>query len=105
MLYKTLRLIGVLSLALALATAGFAPAAGASLPKVALYSAGWSPAYNADVLAKLTGTSMFSQVDNLSPLGCDQSSSHRGLDPTPTLATLQEYAAVLIYSDCPFYDP
>jgi hypothetical protein len=101
---KTLHLFGVLSLALALALAGYAPAAGAPLPKVALYSAGWSPAYNPDVIAKLTGTGMFSQVDDLSPLGCDPFPPYRGLNPTPSLATLQEYAAVLIYSDCGFYD-
>ena len=104
MSHKTLRISGVLFLALALTFAGFAPAEGAVLPKVALYSAGWSPAYNPDVIAKLTGTGMFSQVDNLSPLGCDPFSPYHGLDATPTLATLQQYAAVLVYSDCAFYD-
>ena len=102
MLRKTLHLSGILFLALALAIASFGPAAGASLPTVAVYSVDVSLAHTLDVIAKLNGTGMFSQVDNLSPLGCDLFPPYHGLDPTPTLATLQQYSAVLVYSNCAF---
>jgi hypothetical protein len=105
MSFKNLRVLGVFVLSLALAVAGFTPAASAPLPKVALYSAGGQLGTNADVVAKLTATGMFSQVDDLSPLGCNLVPPYNGLDATPSLATLQEYAAILVYSNCSFNDP
>jgi hypothetical protein len=88
-------------MALAAAVAGMAVAqragsASASLPKVAVYAADHS-AEMADVVAKLTASGLYSQVDNLSPVGC-------GSDPSPTLSTLEQYAAVLVWSDCNFND-
>jgi len=60
--------------------------------KVAVYAADTAP-YTADVQAKLTSTGLFSQVDAfLVESG----------DPVPTLAELQEYDAVLVYSDGEF---
>jgi len=84
-------------LVMAIAFAGFTPALAAPLPKVAVYAADIIDWTN-EVVTKLTATGLYSQVDNLSPLGC-------GSDPTPTLATLQLYAAILVYSDCGFNDP
>jgi hypothetical protein len=71
--------------------------AAAALPKVAVYGSD-HPAWTAEVVAKLVASGSFSQVDNLSPLGCQA-------DPTPTLARLQQYSAVLVYSNCRFNDP
>jgi hypothetical protein len=107
---KNLRVLGVFVLSLVLAVAGFtpaasAPSASASLPKVAIYNAGGTVGTNADVVAKLTATGMFSQVDDLSPLDCNPFDPYNGLDATPSLATLQEYAAILVYSNCSFNDP
>jgi hypothetical protein len=72
-------------------------ARAASLPKVAVYAADF-PDYTKEVVSKLTATGLYSQVDNLSPSGF-------GLDLTPTLATLQQYAAVMVYSNWNFNDP
>ena len=62
------------------------------LPKVAVYGAE-EASWNADVQAKLTSTGLFSGVDAflVSP----------GYE-VPTLAELQEYDAVLVYSDIEF---
>ena len=73
------------------------PVAAASLPKVAVYAAESSDRI-ADVIGKLTATGLFQQVDNLSPACC-------GSDPTPTLTTLQQYSAVLVWSDYCFNNP
>jgi PKD repeat protein len=62
------------------------------LPKVAVYGAE-EASWNADVQAKLTSTGLFSQVDAFTVVSGD---------PTPTLAELQEYDAVLVYSDWEF---
>lgn len=97
MSYKFFRLVVSLFLALAIAFAEFTPAATAPLPKVAVYAADIRTWIN-EVVTKLSDTGLYSQVDNLSPLGC-------GSDPTPTLATLQQYAAVIVWSDCVFNDP
>ncbi|MFI5041873.1 MAG: hypothetical protein ACHQNA_08490 [Acidimicrobiales bacterium] len=72
-------------------------ARAAALPKVAVYYADF-PGNAADVVSKLTASGQFSQVDNLSPLCC-------GSDPTPSLATLQQYAAVLVWSNFAFNNP
>ena len=89
------------SVALAAVVAGVAvgqraSGASAALPKVAIYAADHSLEM-ADVVAKLTASGLYSQVDNLSPVGC-------GSDTSPTLATLEQYAAVLVWSDCGFND-
>ncbi len=77
-------------LAMLIGLAWVSPAA-AALPKVAVFAAEYQPAI-LDVVGKLTATGLFQQVDNLSPAGY-------GYDPTPTLATLQQYSAVLVWSD------
>ncbi len=73
------------------------PIAAIPLPTVAVYSSTYESAWNDEVIAKLTATGDFQQIDNLSPLACS-------LDLTPTLATLAQYSAVLVYSDCKFND-
>lgn len=73
--------------------------AGASTPlpttlaRVAVYA---STTYGTDVLNRLRATHRFASVDSL---GNDCSEA-----PTPTLATLLHYRAVLVYSDCDFND-
>ncbi|MGZ5543840.1 MAG: immunoglobulin domain-containing protein, partial [Limisphaerales bacterium] len=64
-------------------------------PRVAIYGAE-SSSWNADVKAKIVGTGLFlnADIDVFDP-----STS------TPTLATLQQYAAVLTWSDSPYQDP
>lgn len=73
------------------------PIAATPLPTVAVYSSAKESAWNVEVVVKLTATGYFQQIDNLSPLACS-------LDLTPTLATLNQYSAVLVYSDCEFND-
>ncbi len=88
-------------LAMLFSFAGFSSAHAVLLPKVAVYAADlnyYGSYWIDDVVTKLTATGLFSQVDNLSPLGC-------GADSTPTLAALQQYDAVMIWSDCSFNDP
>jgi Ca2+-binding RTX toxin-like protein len=93
-----LRMISVLViLAMVFSFANVISAAAAPLPKVAVYAADDINWIN-EVVTKLTATGLYSQVDNLSPVG-------GSLDPTPTLATLQQYAAVMVWSDNPFNDP
>ena len=60
-------------------------------PKVAVYGAD-SASHTADVQAKLNSTGLFSQVDVFLVES----------DPVPTLAELQEYDAVLVYSNGQF---
>jgi ELWxxDGT repeat protein len=62
------------------------------LPKVAVYGAEYAD-WNPDVQAKLNSTGLFSQVDAFL-VGSG--------DPVPTLAELEEYDAVLVYSDWEF---
>jgi hypothetical protein len=61
--------------------------------KVAVLGADYT-AWVADVVSKISGTGYFSQVDTI-----DVGST------TPTLAQLQQYSAVLVYSDYDFSDP
>jgi hypothetical protein len=67
--------------------------------KVAIYGAHNIAAWNNDVKSKLIGTGMFDQVD-VYFVG-----TGGGAIPTPTLAQLQQYNAVLVYSDSAFSDP
>ena len=57
---------------------------------VAILGSPGDPAWNDDVKRKLLGTGFFAQVDSINIA-----------DKTPTLAELQSYAAVLVYSDFP----
>ena len=62
---------------------------------VAVLGSPGDPAWNDEVRSKILGTGLFAQVDII-----DVASM------TPTLADLQQYAAVLVYSDSPgFADP
>ena len=60
---------------------------------VAVLGAPETDSWNADVVSKVSANGSFSQVDNILVNGT-----------TPSLATLQSYAAVLVYSDQPFAD-
>jgi hypothetical protein len=62
--------------------------------KVAVFGipSGFPQGWNADVQTKINNTGLFTQVDAF-------------LGGTPTLAQLQEYDAVLVYSDASFANP
>lgn len=62
---------------------------------VAVYDTSYG--FGSDVISKLAASHGFSQVDTLGD-GCPGAA-------TPSLATLETYQAVLVYSDCPFPDP
>jgi hypothetical protein len=64
----------------------------AASPAVAILGSPGSAAWNSDVQTKLQGTGFFSTVDVIAIN-----------TTTPSLATLQQYAAVLVYSDSPGY--
>ena len=86
--------VWVFLLAMLISFACVSPAA-AALPTVAVYAADYDIP---NTVARLTATGLFQQVDNLSPLCC-------GSDPTPTLATLQQYSAVLVWANHCFNNP
>lgn len=67
----------------------------AALPKVAVYAADYNVP---NTIVRIAATGLFQQVDNLSPAGY-------GNDPTPTLAALQQYSAVLVWGDYCFNNP
>jgi hypothetical protein len=64
---------------------------------VAVLGAPGSTSWNADVVSKINSVGYFTQVDNII-VGGDGAT-------TPTLAQLQQYSAVLVYSDAEFLDP
>jgi hypothetical protein len=69
----------------------FAPATGG----VAVYGAPGTAAWNSDVTGNISNTLLFSQVTGfLAGAG----------EATPTLAQLEQYSAVLVYSDATFND-
>lgn len=63
--------------------------------RVAIYGAELNTGWNSDVSNKVFNTSLFNQVDFYLATGGQ---------PTPTLAQLQQYGAVLVYSDNAFDD-
>jgi hypothetical protein len=65
-------------------------------PKVALLAAD-EASWIADVQDKLVGTGGFSAVDAFPVQGCSL--------PTPTLAQLEQYDALLVWNDCNFREP
>lgn len=69
--------------------AALTPAAASAAGRVAVIAT--LPTYDADVVTKLSGTGRFTGVDYI-----DASTT------TPTLATLQNYSSVLVYSDTTF---
>ncbi|NDJ15662.1 MAG: hypothetical protein EBY17_31570, partial [Acidobacteriia bacterium] len=66
----------------------------APLPAVAILGAVSTPAWNSEVQAKLVGTGRFSSVAVVDVVST-----------TPTLATLQQYRALLVYPDANYSDP
>lgn len=82
-----------ISLSLVLVCA-FAHAGAKRLPKVAVVSSEANAAFVADVVAKISSSNVFSAVDNL-----DARLS------TPSLNTLLNYDAVLVYSSTSMLDP
>ena len=99
---RGLSLLVSVGLVAGLLAAAAGPAAAVSLPRVAVYDSAATAGYASDVLTKLRASGQFSAVDDLSQLlGAGHCPAG---NPTPTLATLQQYAAVLVYSDCPFPD-
>ena len=67
---------------------------GVCKDKVLIVGAPGTATWNNDVQAKLLGTGAFATVDIIN-----------GNTMTPTLATLKQYQAVLVYSDVVFLDP
>lgn len=65
----------------------------APLPAVAVLGGTSAPAWNSDVQAKLTATGRFSSVGLIDVV-----------NTTPTLATLIQYQAVLVYPDAPYFN-
>ena len=63
------------------------------LPAVAVLGATPTPAWNSEVQAKLVGTGRFSSVAVVDVVST-----------TPTLATLQQYRALLVYPDANYFD-
>src|SRR5665213_1688397 len=63
---------------------------------VAVYGAPGTPSWNNDVTNKIAGTGLFSRTDGYI-VGFST-------NPIPTLAQLQEYDSVLVYSDATFND-
>lgn len=64
--------------------------------RVAVLGAPSTATWNNDVVAKILGTGNFAQVDGV-PVSAG--------NPVPTLSQLQQYAAVLVYSDTSFNSP
>ncbi len=63
--------------------------------KVAILGAPGTPSWNTDVQNKILSTGIFAQVDVFNVAGGN---------PVPTLAQLQQYCAVLVFSDTSFND-
>ncbi len=64
--------------------------------RVAIYGAPDAATWNNDISNKVMSTSLFSRVDGYNVISGQ---------PTPTLAQLQQYGAVMVYSDGGFTDP
>ena len=71
----------------------FNPGSGGS---VAVYGAPSTASWNSDVTSNISNTSLFFNVSGFL-VGSEL--------PTPTLAQLEQYSAVLVYSDASFNDP
>ncbi len=66
-----------------------------NLSRAAIFGAPSTDSWNDDVRAKLLGTGLFQAIDLF---------RIKSGDPTPTLVQLQQYDAVLVYSDAGFND-
>jgi hypothetical protein len=73
------------------------PDGGTAESKIAVYHSDLS-SFSADVIGKIRATGLYSEVADLSPYDCNSG-------PAPTLATLRQYAAVLVWSNCVFSEP
>ena len=68
--------------------------AQATLPAVAILGAPGASSWNNDVQSQIAATGDFSTVD-----------IYNVATTTPSLSTLEQYSAVLVYSDASFFDP
>lgn len=91
---KTKTTKALVFMGIAMSGAIFPNASFAGPIKVAVLGAPSTTSWNTDVQTKLTATGLFSQVDVINVASS-----------TPTLATMQTYAAVLVFSDSNFSNP